>query len=255
MIEESEDKKMVDNSRYKEFKNWYVSSEKKSKKSVDVYVTNFNKVRFLSDNKEICEITDVKGFKERTNSLFDTKAGMIDKLFSVVGQNLQRDELKDGLGYYLEFLREQNIDIFINILLKPFIEQVSRKKNNGLTRKTKPDVFLGKFGVGYNISGQGKPISIPYINHKGINLSMMSSAYAEKGGLKHNKIYLDVNTSSYPSDYEGKLIFSNGGNKYAVLEEWDIQEYDDNLLREISETFYDKIKQLKGVSEVDKDKI
>lgn len=138
-------------------------------------------------------------------------------------------------------------DIFINELLRPFIEQVSGEKDNGLTKRRgdKAGVFLGEFPIAYNTSGSGEKPRFPYINYWGINLSMMNPIYSEQKGLEYNKLYLDVNISEYEFNIEGLKIFNNRGKNrdYAILEEWDIRDYDDTLLRKISETFYQKIKQ------------
>lgn len=136
-------------------------------------------------------------------------------------------------------------DKFINKLLRPFIEQVSGRKNNDLTKRNhdKSGVFLGEFPIAYNTSGSGEKPRFPYINYWGINLSMMNSAYPEQSGLEYNKLYLDVNTSEYHFDIGGLTIFNNGGKDrdYAILKEWDIQDYDDKLLYKISEKFYQTI--------------
>lgn len=138
-------------------------------------------------------------------------------------------------------------DIFINELLRPFIEQVSGKEESGLTKRSgdKSGVFLGEFPIAYNIFGSGNKLISPYINYWGINLSMLNYAKSKQKGLEHDKLYLDVNTSEYQFDIEGLKVFNNGGEKrdYAILKEWDIQDYDDELLHEISEEFYQTIKQ------------
>ncbi|HEY0221443.1 MAG TPA: AAA family ATPase [Lactovum miscens] len=142
---------------YDAFKNWYVGTKGTAATSVNQYLDSFKNVKFSDDGKAVDEVTDANDFSKRVQPLLDLKGSPeaeFRKIFVIEKDNLKFDDLKGGLGYYLEFLQSKlmNADnqeqayIQFKFLLRRFLEQATKnKKNQGERSQT-----LGRDGFEQN---------------------------------------------------------------------------------------------------------
>lgn len=120
---------------YSAFKYWYANVEGKSLNSANTYNVAFRKVSFL-DGKTISEITDADEMGKRIQPVLEGRGSsreMTSKVFIVREDNLQDDDLKSGLKYYLKFLSNRDAD-YRNFfeMLKFWIAQTDHNiKNDG----------------------------------------------------------------------------------------------------------------------------
>lgn len=123
------------NHNYNAFKYWYANVEGKSLNSANTYNVAFRKVSFL-DGKTISEITDADEMGKRIQPVLEGKGSsreVTSKVFIVLEDNLQDDDLKSGLKYYLKFLSDRVAD-YRNFfeMLKFWVAQTDHNiKNDG----------------------------------------------------------------------------------------------------------------------------
>lgn len=97
-------------SNYNKFREWYINEERKSVHSADQYIVNFKKVAFKADGKKIEEITNAEELRQRVALLFEegtANYNQVEKIFNELAVNLQKDDLKSGLKYYISFLESR----------------------------------------------------------------------------------------------------------------------------------------------------
>ncbi|MBS0957486.1 AAA family ATPase [Leuconostoc pseudomesenteroides] len=108
-------------SRYGEFQDWYVNTEKRSLNSANQYLVAFRKVSFKQSGETVEDIFNPEELENRVNSILETKGtdeNIIRSTFDVTDGNLQFDDLKSGLKYYLKFLK---LSVSLNMLDSDFI--------------------------------------------------------------------------------------------------------------------------------------
>lgn len=142
-------------SRYDKFKDWYINTEKKSVNSINQYLVAFHKVSFKLSGKTIEEIFTPEELESLVTSILEAKGtdeNTICSIFDATDENLQFDDLKSGLKYYLKFLKslssEPLKDDYVNFknILGYFVHiMLANNKNN-------PEQFIAnepKSGQGY----------------------------------------------------------------------------------------------------------
>ncbi|MGX2943579.1 McrB family protein [Enterococcus alishanensis] len=147
---------------YDSFKKWYTDVKIMTSIPVTQYLDVLSQVKFSDDKKTIDEIVDPKDFSQRVRSLLNLDRISEEdarNIFIVKEDNLQFDNLKGGLHYYLEFLYSTQNDSDKNDyykfkkLLEYFVHIMLANNNNNEEKFYDSEPKSGQGYAGQRIQG------------------------------------------------------------------------------------------------------